>query len=82
MLHCDAATLTNGLTTRRIKAGNEWVTSPITADVAQNVSEPRRRNLLSPRPWPRASPRASLRASPRAAPRASPQPWPDVSPSQ
>jgi len=39
LLRIDGAALTNALTTRRIKAGSDWITSPVTADVACNVRD-------------------------------------------
>jgi len=39
MLRIDRTNLTNALTTRRIKAGSEWVTSPVNASTAVNVRD-------------------------------------------
>ena len=39
MMHIESKTLSSALTTRRIKAGSEWVTSPVTSDVALNVRD-------------------------------------------
>ena len=39
MLRCDASALTNALTTRRIKAGSDWITSPVTPEVGENVRD-------------------------------------------
>ena len=39
LLHCDARTLGKALTTKMIKAGNDWITSPVTVEVAENVRD-------------------------------------------
>ena len=37
LLKCDSSGLTNALTTKRIKAGGDWIVSPVNPDVAANV---------------------------------------------
>lgn len=39
LLRCDRAALTSALTTRRIKAGTDWIVSPVTSEVAANVRD-------------------------------------------
>ena len=39
MLRCDGSALTNALSTRRIKAGSDWITSPVSPEVAENVRD-------------------------------------------
>jgi myosin heavy subunit len=38
-LRCDGSALSAALTTRRIKAGNDWITSPVSPEVAENVRD-------------------------------------------
>ena len=39
LLKCDGVALVNALTTRRIKAGTDWITSPVSPEVASNVRD-------------------------------------------
>ena len=39
LLCCDHVALCSALTTRRIKAGSDWIVSPVTAEVAANMRD-------------------------------------------
>ena len=39
LMRCDPAAMGNALTTKRIKAGSDWITSPVAPDVANNVRD-------------------------------------------